>query len=442
MKVTVIGSGYVGLVTGACLAEVGNDITCVDIDANKVKRMADGEVPIYEPGLDELFHKNSSAGRLHFTTDLATGVADAAVIFLCLPTPPNEDGSADLSAVYSVAGSLGPLLTDYAVVVDKSTVPVGTAEGVKSRIAANTSVAFDVVSNPEFLREGFAIKDFMHPDRIVIGTSSERAKERMSELYKPFVTAEQPIYFMDEPSAEMTKYAANSFLVAKISFINEIANLCELVGANVDSVREAIGADPRIGGRFLYPGIGYGGSCFPKDVRALQTTAEANGYHLRLLEAAMSVNSEQQHRLLKKLMAHYNNDLSGKTFALWGLAFKPDTDDIREAPSLIMIDALLQAGAQVQAYDPEAADNVRARHKDQTGLHIVDDPYEALDGAEALLIATEWQQFKDADLAQVKKRLAAPVVFDGRNIYNLDTMDQQGITYYSIGRAIVGGATS
>jgi UDPglucose 6-dehydrogenase len=436
-KIAVVGTGYVGLVTGTCFAEVGNQVVCVDIDAAKVERMKQGEVPIYEPGLEELFERNIKSERLSFTTDLAEGVAGAAVIFLALPTPPNEDGSADLSYVLGVAKELGPLLKNYTVVINKSTVPVGTSEQVREAIAANSVAEFDVASNPEFLREGCAVDDFMKPDRIVIGSSSDQAREALQELYEPFTRDGAPILFMDERSAELTKYAANSFLAAKISFMNEIANLCDLVGANVDSIRLGIGSDERIGRRFLQAGIGYGGSCFPKDVMALQKTANDNDYQFKVLNALIDVNEYQKRLLFQKVKAYFNGDLHGKTFALWGLSYKPDTDDIREAPSLYLIDDLLQDGAKVQAYDPEAMPNVARHYGDNSELTLATDEYDALVGADALLIVTEWSTFREPDFERIAKALKQPVIFDGRNIYQPEMMQQHGFYYESVGRPTV-----
>ena len=435
MKIAVVGTGYVGLVTGTCFAETGNFVTCVDIDKAKIASMQGGEVPIYEPGLEELFHRNIQEERLSFTTDLAT-VADADVIFLALPTPPNGDGSADLSYILGVADDLGKLLKHYAVVIDKSTVPVGTAEQVRAAIAKHAKTDFDVVSNPEFLREGFAVEDFMKPDRVVIGTSSSQARKRMRELYAPFVRQGSPVLFMDERSAEMTKYAANAFLAAKISFMNEIANLCDLTGADVDAVRLGIGADDRIGKRFLFPGIGYGGSCFPKDVRALQKTAADHDYDFKILQSVTDVNESQKRLLFERIKNHYEGKLKGKKFALWGLAFKPDTDDIREAPAMYLIDDLLAAGATVTAFDPQAVENVRRQYRDKTGLQLVNHEFAALAGADALLIATEWAAFRAPDFARVKKELKQPVIFDGRNLYDPEEMRKQGFHYESIGRPI------
>jgi len=436
-RVTVVGTGYVGLVTGTCFAELGNDVTCVDIDEQKIARMKEGQVPIYEPGLEALFARNIEEGRLSFTTSLPDAMQGAEIVFLALPTPPGEDGSADLSYVLGVADQLGPLLKDYAVVVDKSTVPVGTAEQVRDRIAANTQVAFDVVSNPEFLREGFAVEDFMKPGRVVIGAGSQRACDVMGELYEPITDETHPILYMNERSAELTKYAANSFLAMKITFMNQIANLCEYVGADVDAVRRGVGSDDRIGHRFLYPGIGYGGSCFPKDVMALIHTANEFGYDFDLLKTVIERNHDQQKVLVQKIVKYYGGDLSGKTFALWGLAFKPDTDDIREAPALLIVKELTKLGAKVQAFDPEAMENVRRQFGDNPGLTLVDDEMTALEGADALLVATEWKQFRGADLVAVKNALKQPVVFDGRNIFELEDMQQAGFYYESIGRSII-----
>lgn len=431
MKIAVVGTGYVGLVTGTCFAETGNQVTCVDIDTQKVARLRNGEIPIYEPGLDVLFDRNIAEERLKFTTDLAEGIADAAVIFLALPTPPGEDGSADLKYILGVANDLGPLLKNYVVIVDKSTVPVGTAEKVSAAIAKNATVEFDVVSNPEFLREGVAVEDFMKPDRVVIGTKSEQAQKVMEVLYAPLVRQGNPIIFMDERSAEMTKYAANSFLAMKITFMNEIANLCERVGADVDDIRRGIGTDSRIGKRFLFAGIGYGGSCFPKDVQALAKTSDDYGYDFRTLKSVMTVNSEQKKRLLSVLSEYFDNDLKGKTIAVWGLAFKPYTDDIREAPALENIAALLEAGANVIAYDPEAMENVKRLLPDVTYAHTA---YAALDDADALMIFTEWPQFRTPDFSKMGRLLKEKVIFDGRNLYELSQMRELGFTYYSIGR--------
>ncbi len=437
MKITVVGTGYVGLVTGTCLAEAGNDVICVDVDEAKVVKMKQGQVPIYEPGLDTVFERNISEGRLTFTTELNDAIKQAEVIFLALPTPPNGDGSADLSYVMGVADDLGKLLDHYCVVVDKSTVPVGTAVKVSEAIAKNAKVEVDVVSNPEFLREGFAVNDFMKPDRVVIGTSSTKAQAIMGELYNSFVDDPDQIIFMDERSAEMTKYAANSFLATKISFMNEIANLCELVGADVDAVRHGIGSDDRIGKRFLFAGIGYGGSCFPKDVTALYNTAQENNYDFKIIKAVTDVNERQKRTIIDKVKAYYDGDLKGKQLALWGLAFKPDTDDIREAPALTIIDELIAAGAVVTAYDPEAVDNVRKLYEGNQSLSFADSMYDAAKDADALVIATEWAEFKTPDYAKLKAALKAPVIFDGRNLYPLTTMQKSGFYYQSVGRATV-----
>lgn len=436
MNIAVIGTGYVGLVTGTCFAETGNNVICVDIDAKKVERMKNGEVPIYEPGLELLFHRNTKQGRLHFTTNLKEAVDIAEIIFLALPTPPGEDGSADLSYILGVARDLSKIITTYKVIVDKSTVPVGTSEKVASVLAQNLDTKlFDVVSNPEFLREGVAVEDFMKPDRVVIGTSSDRAANKMRQLYEPFVRQGNPIYIMDERSAEMTKYAANSYLATRISFMNEIANLCEVLGADVDKVRIGMGSDARIGKRFLFPGIGYGGSCFPKDVQALAMTAEENGYDFKILKSVMRVNDLQKERLGSKVKSLYNNNIKGKTFALWGLAFKPNTDDIREAPALEIIDELLEAGATIKAFDPEAMPNVKAIYGDK--IQFCQDQYEVLVDADALLIATEWNVFRTPSFDVVKKLLKAPIIFDGRNLYDLDVMKSEGFYYNSIGRNVV-----
>lgn len=437
MKITVIGTGYVGLVTGTCLAEVGNYVTCVDIDEAKVAMMQAGKIPIYEPGLEAVFKRNIDEGRLTFSTDLADSIKSAEVIFLALPTPPNSDGSADLSFVLGVAESLGKLLDHYCVVVDKSTVPVGTAEKVSEIIAKKAKVKIDVVSNPEFLREGFAVSDFMNPDRIVIGTSSDKAKAVMDDLYRPYVAEGSEIFFMDERSAELTKYAANSYLATKISFMNEVANLCELVGADIDAVRLGIGSDPRIGKKFLFAGIGYGGSCFPKDVTALHKIAQENDYDFKIIKAVDDVNELQKQSIVDKVKSHYSNHLEGKKFALWGLAFKPDTDDIREAPSLTIINELIENGASVVAYDPEATANVRKLYKDTPALGFSDDMYANMGGAEALIIATEWAEFHSPDYAKMKKLLKEPVIFDGRNLYDLDKMKKTGFYYQSVGRATI-----
>lgn len=436
MNIAVVGTGYVGLVTGTCLAETGNHVICVDIDANKVEKMRNGIIPIYEPHLDSLFERNIKQGRLTFTTDLAAAIENAKIIFLALPTPPGEDGSADLSYVLGVAEQLGKMLKDYKIIVDKSTVPVGTAEKVHAAVAKNCKVEFDVVSNPEFLREGFAVDDFLKPDRVVIGTSSERARKLMEELYKPYVRQGNPIIFMDEKSAELTKYAANAFLATKITFMNEIANLCEKVGANVDMVRIGIGSDDRIGKRFLFPGIGYGGSCFPKDVQALAKSAGEVKQEMKILDAVMEINERQKTVIVPKLKSYFKDDLKGKKIAIWGLAFKPDTDDIREAPALYIIDELLAAGATVSAYDPEAMNNVSRLLGGKIEFGI--DEYAVLKDADALVICTEWSLFRTPDFDKMKTLLKNNAIFDGRNLYALEQMQENGFYYSSIGRAVVG----
>ncbi len=437
MNIAVVGTGYVGLVTGTCFAETGNNVICVDIDEKKVDMMKAGEVPIYEPHLDVLFERNIQQGRLHFTTNLKEAIDQSQIIFLALPTPPGEDGSADLSYVLAVAEQLGQIMTEYKVIIDKSTVPVGTAEKVNAAVAKSSPVDFDVVSNPEFLREGFAVDDFMKPDRVVIGTSSAKARSILDKLYKPFVRQGNPIYFMDEKSAELTKYAANAFLATKITFMNEIANFCELVGADVDAVRQGVGSDSRIGKRFLFPGIGYGGSCFPKDVQALARSGKEAGYNFSIIESVMEVNHRQKFTLVQKIKNYFGDDLTGRTFALWGLAFKPDTDDIREAPALYMIDALTEAGAKIRAFDPEAMENVKSAVGDK--IEYGSNGYEILDGADALLIATEWQVFRTPDFDKIKGLLKDNVIFDGRNLYDLTNMRDLGFYYESIGRQTIKG---
>jgi UDPglucose 6-dehydrogenase len=435
-KIAVVGTGYVGLVTGTCFAETGNQVICIDIDADKVEKMKNGIIPIYEPNLDAIFERNISAKRLSFTTSLEDGIKDAEIIFLALPTPPGEDGSADLSYILGVAEQLGKIITEYKVIIDKSTVPVGTAEKVHAVIAKNTQVDFAVVSNPEFLREGFAVSDFMKPDRVVIGTRDERARKVMESLYRPFVRQGNPIYFMDEKSAELTKYAANSFLATKITFMNEVANFCELVGADVDQVRIGIGSDTRIGKRFLFPGIGYGGSCFPKDVKALVKSGEDLNFKFEILSAVLKVNQQQKTILFPKIKNFFRGDLSGKKIAVWGLAFKPDTDDIREAPALFLIEALLDAGANISAYDPEALPNV----KNSLGAKIdyASDEYSALSGADALLICTEWGIFRNPDFTRMKSLMKDAVLFDGRNLFDITEMNDKGFYYCSIGRKVIG----
>ena len=437
MKIAVIGTGYVGLVTGTCFAETGNTVTCVDIDKGKVDKLAAGQVTIYEPGLEKLFLRNQKEGRLFFTTSLEAAVENAKIIFLALPTPPGEDGSADLKYILGVAEHLGKIIKDYKVIIDKSTVPVGTAKKVQDAIAKNAKVEFDVVSNPEFLREGVAVDDFMKPDRVVLGTTSERAIKLMNDLYIPFVRQGNPIIFMDEKSAELTKYAANSFLAVKISFMNEIAQLCEKMDADVDMVRRGIGSDERIGKRFLFPGIGYGGSCFPKDVQALARSSEDVNYDFKILKAVMDVNEKQKLHLLPKIKACFKNNIKGKRFALWGLAFKPNTDDIREAPALYMIEALLAEGATVTAFDPEAMNNV----KEVMGSRIqfVENQYDALNNADALIIATEWNEFRTPDFDKIGSLLKNKIIFDGRNLFDLSQMEQLGFYYESVGRRKVKG---
>lgn len=435
MNIAVVGTGYVGLVTGTCLAETGNHVICVDIDEEKVNKMKNGVVPIYEPHLDVLFERNIKQGRLSFTTSLDDAIEDAQVVFLALPTPPGEDGSADLSYILGVADNLGKIMKDYKVLVDKSTVPVGTAEKVRAAVKKNATTDFDVVSNPEFLREGFAVDDFLKPDRVVVGTSSDKAQAIMEELYKPYVRQGNPIIFMDEKSAELTKYAANAFLATKITFMNEIANVCELVNADVDKVRIGIGTDTRIGKRFLFPGIGYGGSCFPKDVQALAKSAAEVDYDFSILSSVMRVNEEQKTIIVPKIKDFFGGDVKGKHFALWGLAFKPDTDDIREAPALYVIDKLVEAGATITAFDPEAMDNVKALVGDK--ISFADNQYDALENADALIIATEWSVFRSPDFDKLAESLNEKVIFDGRNLYDLDQMKDLGFYYNSIGRKTV-----
>lgn len=432
MKIAVIGTGYVGLVTGTCLAETGNDVLCIDIDENKVKQMQQGQVPIYEPHLDVLFERNIKANRLRFSTDLAEGLEHGDIIFLALPTPEDDDGSADLKYILGVANDIGKLIKDYKVIVDKSTVPVGTSEKVEAAIAKNASVDFDVVSNPEFLREGFAVDDFLKPERIVVGASSDKAIKLMEKLYKPYVRSGNPIIVMDEKSAELTKYASNAFLAAKITFMNEIANFCEKVGADVDKVRIGMGTDSRIGKRFLFPGIGYGGSCFPKDVKALHKSGLENNYNFQILDAVINVNARQKLVLIPKIEAHFNNDLKGKNIAIWGLAFKPETDDIREAPALYMIDSLLESGANITAFDPEAMPNVKRRLGDK--ITYKESMYEALENADALVICTEWSIFRTPDVDKMKEAMNGCIIFDGRNLYDVKDIENEGFKYISIGR--------
>ena len=432
MKISVIGTGYVGLVTGTCLAETGNEVVCVDIDEDKVKRMQAGEVPIYEPHLDVLFERNIKANRLTFTTSLQEGLDHGDIIFLALPTPEDEDGSADLKYVLGVADEIGQLIKSYKVIVDKSTVPVGTSDRVHEAIAKNARCDFDVVSNPEFLREGFAVDDFLKPERIVVGSSSDRATELMQRLYKPFVRSGNPVIIMDEKSAELTKYAANSFLATKITFMNEIANFCEEVGADVDKVRIGMGTDSRIGKRFLFPGIGYGGSCFPKDVKALHKSGKDSGYDFKILDAVIDVNQRQKTILIPKIKKYFNQDLKGKKIGIWGLAFKPETDDIREAPALDIIASLLDLGAELTAFDPEAMENVQRKLGD--AISFASNMYEAVEEADALVICTEWGVFRTPDFELIKKKLRNPVIFDGRNLYDIQEMKSEGFHYESIGR--------
>jgi UDPglucose 6-dehydrogenase len=437
MKIAVVGTGYVGLVTGTCFAETGNTVICVDIDKEKVKKLQEGVVTIYEPGLEQLFERNIKQGRLSFTTSLEQGIKDAKLIILALPTPPGEDGSADLKYILNVSEELGPLLKDYVVIVDKSTVPVGTADKVRERIAKKATVEFDVVSNPEFLREGVAVEDFMKPDRVVIGTTSGKARKVMEMLYGPFVRQGNPIVFMDERSAELTKYAANCFLATKISFMNEIANLCELLGADVDSVRKGIGTDNRIGKRFLFPGIGYGGSCFPKDVQALAKSSQDAKYDFKILNAVMDVNDDQKVKLIPRIKEYFKGNLKGKVIAIWGLSFKPHTDDIREAPALYNIEALLKEGVIVRAHDPEGMKNVEKILKDK--IQYFNTPYEAAENADAIFIATEWPEFRAPDFDRLSSILKQKVIFDGRNLYDLNLMKELGYAYYSIGREVING---
>ena len=432
MKIAVIGTGYVGLVTGTCLAETGNDVLCIDIDENKVKQMQNGKVPIYEPHLDVLFERNIKANRLRFSTKLYEGLEHGDIIFLALPTPEDEDGSADLKYILGVANNIGKLIKDYKVIVDKSTVPVGTSEKVEAAIAKNATVDFDVVSNPEFLREGFAVDDFLKPERIVVGASSEKAIKLMEKLYKPYVRSGNPIIIMDEKSAELTKYASNAFLAAKITFMNEIANFCEKVGADVDKVRIGMGTDSRIGKRFLFPGIGYGGSCFPKDVKALHKSGKDNNYNFQILDAVINVNARQKLVLIPKIESHFNNDLKGKNIAIWGLAFKPETDDIREAPALFMIDSLLQSGANITAFDPEAMPNVKRKLGDK--INYAESMYQAIEHADALVICTEWSIFRTPNTDKMKLAMNSNVIFDGRNLYDVKDIENEGFKYVSIGR--------
>ncbi len=439
MKITVFGSGYVGLVTGACLADVGNDVLCIDIDQRKIDMLNRGEIPIYEPGLGSIVHANTEAGRLRFTTDIAAGVGHGLFQFIAVGTPPDEDGSADLRYVLAVAQSIGEHIEEYKIVIDKSTVPVGTADKVRDKIEEtlakrNKNIGFDVVSNPEFLKEGAAINDFMKPDRIVIGTDNPRTTELLRTLYTPFNRNHDRLIAMDIRSAELTKYAANAMLATKISFMNELANMAELLGADIEQVRLGIGSDPRIGYSFIYPGCGYGGSCFPKDVQALERTANQIGYEAHLLEAVEKVNNNQKTRLFDKIEKHFGADLNGKTIALWGLAFKPNTDDMRAAPSRMLMEALWKKGVTVKAYDPEAMKEVQRIYGKRRDLILCKSPEEALDNADALAIVTEWKLFRSPNFETIKQKLSSAVIFDGRNLYTPDDLNKLGFTYYSIGR--------
>ncbi|MCG6969272.1 MAG: UDP-glucose/GDP-mannose dehydrogenase family protein [Gammaproteobacteria bacterium] len=439
MNVTIYGSGYVGLVTGTCLAEVGNDVLCVDIDENKIKRLNNGEIPIFEPGLETLVQRNTEAGRLRFTTDAVQGVNHGLFQFIAVGTPPDEDGSADLQYVLAVATSIAENIQEYRVVVDKSTVPVGTADKVRQQMLQvmekrGTNIEFDVVSNPEFLKEGAAIEDFMKPDRIVVGTDNPRTTELMRALYAPFNRNHDRMISMDIRSAELTKYAANAMLATKISFMNELSNLAERLGADIEHVRIGIGSDPRIGYHFIYPGCGYGGSCFPKDVQALERTAAEVGYDATLLNAVEAVNKKQKHILFEKINKHFSGQLKGKTFAVWGLSFKPNTDDMREAPSRTLLEALWEQGANVRAFDPEAMEETGRIYGNRNDLMLCQKPEDALDGADALVVVTEWNLFRSPDFDQIQTKLASPVIFDGRNIYDPEQLRSKGLTYYGIGR--------
>lgn len=440
MQIAVVGTGYVGLVSGTCFADTGNTVICVDIDVDKVERMRAGEVPIYEPGLKPLFDRNIRENRLSFSTNLKEAVDKADVIFLCLPTPPGANGQADLTAIISVAEQLGDMITDYKVIVNKSTVPVGTADRVREAIAAKTEVEFDVVSNPEFLREGAAVNDFRKPERVVVGTRSERAEKLMRKLYDPYLKSGNPVIVMDERSSELTKYAANALLATKITFMNEIANICERVGANVDNVRRGIGSDSRIGKRFLFAGIGYGGSCFPKDVQAIHHTAGEMGYDFKILDSVMKVNDAQKVSLVPKILKHFNGDIKGKTFGIWGLSFKPETDDVRESPSLYLMKQLAELGAKMKAHDPEAIETFKAGAADiiNQNTEYVDTPKDALEGIDALVIATEWQEFRIPDIERFKKYMDPAIIFDGRNLFHLSDIKEAGVTYYSVGRPTIG----
>lgn len=437
MKIAIVGTGYVGLVTGTCFAEMGTEVFCVDVNTEKIGNLKKGIIPIYEPGLEDLVHRNQQAGRLHFTTDLTECLDDVEVLFSAVGTPPDEDGSADLKYVLEVARTVGRNIKKHILVVTKSTVPVGTAKKVRQAIQdeldkRGVQFGFDVASNPEFLKEGAAISDFMSPDRVVVGVESERAEELMTRLYRPFLLNNFRVIFMDVPSAEMTKYAANAMLATRISFMNDVANLCEIVGADINMVRKGIGSDNRIGNRFLYAGIGYGGSCFPKDVKALINTAKLNNYPMRILQAVEEVNDEQKSLLFRKLEKHFNGDLKGKRIAIWGLAFKPETDDMREAPSLVLIEKLLAAGCEVYAYDPVAVEESKRRIGDS--IHYAKDIYDAVVDADALMLVTEWKEFRMPSWSAVKKLMATPLVLDGRNIYDIKEMEENGFVYHCIGR--------
>ena len=435
MNITVIGTGYVGLVTGTCLADMGNYVTCVDIDKEKVRLMQKGKVPIYEPNLEELFLRNITGDRLHFTTDLKSAIKDSTIIFLALPTPQDGDGAADMSYVENVAHDLGKIIDNYKIIVNKSTVPVGTSDKVKEIIATHTKIEFDVVSNPEFLREGYAVKDFMEPQRIIIGSSSAKAKEILSKLYKPFINVKRPIIFMDERSSELTKYASNTFLATKITFMNEVANLCEKIGADVDLVRIGMGSDARIGNRFLFPGIGYGGSCFPKDVNALVKSSDDVSYDFKILKSVLKVNDKQKKSLVPKVLRYFDENISGKKIAVWGLSFKPNTDDVREAPAIHVINELLLKDAKISAYDPEAMANIKKLYGDK--ITYGKNAYEILQDVDCLLICTEWSEFTSPNFDKMKSLMKNPVIFDGRNIFDLEVMENSGFHYESVGRAIV-----
>jgi UDPglucose 6-dehydrogenase len=437
MKIAIVGTGYVGLVTGTCFAEMGTEVFCVDVNTEKIENLKKGIIPIYEPGLEDMVHRNQQAGRLHFTTDLTECLDEVEVLFSAVGTPPDEDGSADLKYVLEVARTVGRNMKKHILVVTKSTVPVGTAKKVRRAIQEEldkrgVEIEFDVASNPEFLKEGAAISDFMSPDRVVVGVESERAEELMTRLYRPFLLNNFRVIFMDVPSAEMTKYAANAMLATRISFMNDIANLCEIIGADVNMVRKGIGSDNRIGNRFLYAGIGYGGSCFPKDVKALINTAKQNNYPMRILQAVKEVNDEQKSLLFHKLEKHFNGDLKGKRIAIWGLAFKPETDDMREAPSLVLIEKLLAAGCEVYAYDPVAVEESKRRIGD--AIHYAKDIYDAVVDADALMLVTEWKEFRMPSWSAIKKLMATPLVLDGRNIYDIKEMEENGFVYHCIGR--------